>query len=260
MHNEEYCRDRVLKKEGSMKSLFFFAVLSIGLPAVASAQDTAAGAGKTVLYQNDSLTVANILNECGIKNLTVEEVAKFENGRVVSLDLSNRDIAQDGIKRVPTSIGLLSELKIFIAKNNSLTELPFEFFRLTKLIKLDLASNQMATVPLAISTFENLESLDLRHNGIEWLPPEIGKLKKLVALQLWGNKLIDLDPSVTLLPSLKEIYLKDNRMTTLPEGITRMKSLTYIDFQGNKLCKLSPTLEAWLVKKDKHFRENQVCW
>jgi hypothetical protein len=208
---------------------------------------------------DDLITIKTILSQCGFAKAQVEDVAKFENGRAVLLDLSNKDFSGDGIKVLPSVIGELTELRALILKDNKITSLPFEIFKLKKLQKLDLASNSVEIIPASISEFKNLDSLDLRYNGIVTLPHEIANLTNLKYLQLWGNKLVEVGKSIILLPQLAELYLKDNRLTQLPDGLAKMKTLTYIDLQGNFLCNVSPKIDAWLKEKDKRYRMLQKC-
>jgi len=207
----------------------------------------------------DLVTVKTILTQCGLTKARVEEITKSENGRAVWLDLSNKDFSSEGINVLPSAIGELTELRTLILKDNKITTLPFEIFKLKKLRKLDLASNSVEVIPASIAELENLDTLDLRYNGISSLPPEIAKLYKLKYLQLWGNKLVEVEKSIILLPELAELYLKDNRLTQLPDGMTKMKSLTYIDLQNNFLCNVSPKIDAWLKEKDKRYRMLQKC-
>jgi Leucine rich repeat len=209
---------------------------------------------------NDTLTVQHILNECGLVTVKVEKVTVWDSGRVVSLDLSNKDFSQDGIKILPAAICSLTQLRTLLAKDNGITAIPVELFTLKRLQTLNLANNKISFIPPQLGELVNLDTLDLRYNGFGSLPPEIGKLKKLVSLQLWGDKIIELEPVITTLPLLKDLYLKDNRLTTLPEGITAMKSLAYIDLQGNSICKPPPKIDTWLKKSDKRYRETQKCW
>ncbi|MBN2189504.1 MAG: leucine-rich repeat domain-containing protein [Chitinispirillaceae bacterium] len=222
--------------------------------------DGAAAGDSAAPKHNDTAVVRQVLDECGLVAVKPEQVTAWDSaGRVVGLDLSNRDLSTDGIAVLPAAIGGLNELRTLEAKNNSITAIPFELFNCKMLVKLDLASNKITFIPGAIAELKNLETLDLRYNGFGYLPPEIGALKKLVSLQLWGNKMVELEPAVTQLPALKEIYLKDNRLTTLPEGITRMKSLVYYDLAGNSICNPSQKIDAWLKKDDKRYREAQRC-
>jgi hypothetical protein len=251
-----------------MRTLLFALLVSFGLWAAVPVQDTAgtaSGSGLAVKdsvaapQYNDSATVHQILNECGMITVKVEKVTVWDSGRVVGLDLSNSDLSQDGFAVLPPAISSLTQLRTLVAKDNAIAVIPPELFTLKNLQKLNLANNKISLVPPQIGELENLESLDLRYNGFGTLPPEIGRLKKLVSLQLWGNKMVELEPAVTRLPALKDMYLKDNRLTTLPDGITVMKSLVYIDLQGNFICKPSPKVDAWLKKGDKRYREGQKC-
>lgn len=238
-----------------------FALLSASIVTIfAQESRTSQNSQGTAPGVEDLVTVKTILGQCGLANKQVEDITKSENGRVVWLDLSNKDFSSDGIKVLPSVIGDLTELRTLILKDNKITSLPFELFKLKKLQKLDLASNGVDFVPASISELEELDSLDLRYNGIATLPPEIAKLSKLRYLQLWGNKLVEVERSITLLPRLAEIYLKDNRLTQLPDDFAKMKTLTYIDLQGNQLCQVSPKIDAWLKEKDKRYRHLQKCY
>jgi Leucine-rich repeat (LRR) protein len=210
-------------------------------------------------FSDDITIVQTIVEKCGMEGVGASDVVTEENGRVVTLDLKNREISQDGISFIPAEIGQLTALKVLIASGNIIDSIPSEIGQLTELTKLDLASNRIVAIPPTIGNCINLTHLDMRYNRLTVLPPEIGNCKKLFLLQLWGNKLTEVTDAITKLPVLEEIYLKDNRLTTLPVGITRMK-INYIDIIGNKMCDLSPKLDAWFKKKDKRYRETQKCW
>jgi Leucine-rich repeat (LRR) protein len=212
-----------------------------------------------VSADNDMAIVTTILNACGMTDVSAQLVTEVANGRVVSLDLSNKEIAKDGISIIPPEIGQLTALKKLLCSNNIITKLPDEIGNLTQLEQLILQSNRIDVLTTAIGKCESLVDLDLRHNQLDVIPGEIAYCKKLTRLWLWGNKLSMLNSAVTQISSLRELYLKDNRLTTLPPGIMKM-DLTYFDVIGNKICDASPELKAWLIKKDKRYRESQRCW
>jgi Leucine-rich repeat (LRR) protein len=209
---------------------------------------------------DDSSIVKAILDQCGITDRSVSEVAIFEKGRVVSLDLTNKDVVKDGFKVLPPEIGKLAALRTLICKNNSISVIPLELINCSQLVKLDLRSNSIIEIPLEFGRLTNLVELDMRYNKLEALPYTIGSLKQLEILRLWGNLLSSIQASITLLPALKELYLKDNRLTSLPSDLTIMKSLKYIDVEGNKLCDIDPKMDSWLKIKDKSYRQGQKCW
>ena len=207
---------------------------------------------------SDASIVQSLLEKCGLSGATVSDVAVMENGRAVTLDLSNKDVSKDGITVLPSEIGQLTALRELICTENSIKTIPPEIGNCVKLRKLNLASNRIVVIPPEIGKLKNLTSLDLRHNGIEKVPAALGKCGNLEFLWLWGNKMSELDPAITKLKKLKELYLNDNRLTTLPIGITRMR-IIYIDLVGNKLCNLSPALDAWAKKIDTKYRSMQKC-
>lgn len=237
---------------------FIIGALFFALPL--SSQTASGDSLATPSTFDDYLTLKNILKECGISDARLSEVSRMENGRVIFLDLSNKDVTQDGLQILPYLIGNLTELRTLIARDNVIKSIPDVVFTLKQLRTLILASNRIVSVPPEIGNLVNLDSLDLRHNAIESLPGEIGGLKNLAYLQLWGNKLTAIPGALVQLPRLKDLHLKDNRIASLPEGIITMKSLKFIDFQGNKLCALSPRMEAWLKARDQQYRALQKCW
>jgi hypothetical protein len=225
-------------------------------------EDTTATAIPGMTYQEEMLVVRAILDSNGFGDISASAVATEDpkTGRMVKLDLANKEIAKDGLKRLPASIGQLSALRSLSLADNSLASIPSEIGNLTELRELDISNNDLTSVPPSIGNLANLQKLDLRNNEIESLPVELYNLKNLWYLQLWGNELTALSEALGNLTSLKEIYLKGNKLIMLPNAITKMPSLTYYDIQLNSLCKVTPQVEAWLRKKDKRYHEAQKCW
>ncbi len=208
---------------------------------------------------DDIATVQKIIDQCSMQGVNVNDIATIENGRVVSLDLNNRDISGDGLRFLPSDIGKLTALRVLSCSKNSIDTIPSEIGSLSELQRLDMSSNRLVALPARIGDLVNLTHLDLRHNRLSVLPSNIGQCTKLVSLQLWGNKLVSLEEAVTRIASLEELYLKDNRLTELPSAITTMK-LRYIDIIGNKLCNLDPKIDDWLRKRDPRYLSTQKCW
>jgi len=236
-----------------MKKMLCIAVALLAL--TASAQDTAAVSDAV---SDDAGVVQSILTKCGL-TLAVSDVATLEDGKVVSLDLKNRDISQDGITFIPPDIGKLTELRVFICSGNIIDSIPAEIASCSKLQKLDFSSNHLKVLPGFLGSLKSLTHLDVRHNLIETVAPEIAQCSSLFLLQLTGNKITELPASIVKMSSLKELYLKDNRLTTLPPAIAKVK-FQYVDFIGNKLCTLPPALDAWAKKVDKQYKAQQKCW
>ncbi len=208
--------------------------------------------------ESDATVVQSILDKCGLSGVTAGDVAVLEDGRVVTLNLTNKDVSKDGISLIPPEIGRLTMLRELTCNNNSIEAIPSEIGNCFNLRKLVLASNRIVAIPPEIGKLKNLTVLDLRHNSIEKVAPEIGKCSNIEFLWLWGNKLTELDPAITQLRKLQELYLNDNRLTTLPVGIIGMR-IRYVDISGNKLCNMSSLLDTWAKKIDKDYRSMQKC-
>ena len=214
-----------------------------------------------LLYQNvqagDIEVVESILKQNN-SELRIEEIATFKEGRIIELNLNNKDFGKEGIKILPPEIGKLTELRVLTVNDNDLTLLPKEIFNLKKLIILEIKNNNLVSLPPGIKKISRLLTLDLRHNEIKELPEEIGKLKSLVKLHLWGNELKTLPSTIGSLTSLKELYLRGNRLTHLPVSITRLKP-TYLDILDNYLCNVPGKVIRWLEKYDKNYKSLQFC-
>jgi Leucine-rich repeat (LRR) protein len=251
------------KEEYMLKSTLLLVIVTVTIAFTQQDSVTAPASTSTdnaVVAADDSPIVRAILDQCGITDRGVSDVAVFENGRAVSLNLTNKDVVKDGFKAIPADIGKLVALRTLICENNSISAIPLELINCSQLSKLNLRSNAITEIPLEFGRMTSLVDLDMRNNRLESLPYTIGSIKSLQILRLWGNQLASIQASITLLPALKELYLKDNRLTTLPMDLIKMRSLTYIDVEGNKLCNVDPKMDSWLRIKDKSYRQGQKCW
>jgi len=68
------------------------------------------------------------------------------------------------LSKIPTTIGLLTNLKVLDLSNNRIESLPEEIGNLTKLSKLDLKNNQLTSLPNKISKLRNIKELDISAN------------------------------------------------------------------------------------------------
>lgn len=208
--------------------------------------------------QTSDLGVVESILEKNNLDWNIEEVATFNNGRIIELNLNNKNFGKEGIKTLTPEIGQLTELKELAINDNDLIILPKEIFNCVKLTKLEIKNNNLLSIPSDISKLSRLTVLDLRNNELKELPPEIGKLKLLSKLQLWGNELISLPSEIGKLSSLRELYLRGNRLTGLPLSITKLK-LTYLDMLENQLCDVPRRIDRWLKKYDVNYEMLQYC-
>jgi hypothetical protein len=210
-------------------------------------------------YADDLRVVRSILDANGMSGISETEVSVEQDGRMVQLDLTNKDLESFGMRKLPAEIGKLDALKKLVLAHNSIKLLPEKIGNLRKLEILDAGHNEIEAVPASIGKLTNLRKLDLRRNEISSLPAELYTLPNLWYLHLWGNELTSISPKIGNLKSIKELYLKGNELKSLPLVLTRKKSLTYIDYSDNKICNPEGKLKAWLIKRDKRWREFQLC-
>ncbi len=210
---------------------------------------------------DDKAVVRSILEKNGLKDVSINDITELSrDGRVIVLNLNKRGIDGVGLSVFPTDIFKLTALRGLFLKGNALREIPDEIGTLTDLIELNLADNiDLGKLPPGIGNLRNLKKLDIRYCGLTDLPPEIGNLKNLEYLQMWGNGFIELPYNITELTGLKELYLKNNKLTKIPYDMIRMDNLKYIDVQLNYLCNLLPEVEAWLLSRDRRYKDHQYC-
>ena len=123
----------------------------------------------------------------GLNSVYYSEQTEFENGELVSLDISDL-----GITKLPRDLFVgLTKIKKLHASFNSIESLEKETLApLVDLEFLNLYGNNIGKVD--DETFEKNEKiywLDLRSNEIETLPKSIGGLKNLDYLFLQNNPL-----------------------------------------------------------------------
>lgn len=188
----------------------------------------------------------------------INSIATFKNGRIVTLNLNNPEVGNEGIRTLPPAIGQLTALEVLTINDNDLSQLPREITNCTNLRRLEIQNNSLSSLPPGISKLVNLRVLDIRNNSLDALPMEIGNLKSIVKLQLWGNRFVTLPDAIGNLSTLKELYLKGNRLSNLPVSITKL-NIKYIDVIDNELCGLKGPVDTWLKKFDEKYSSLQKC-
>ena len=210
----------------------------------------------TVPAENsDRNAVVNILAKNNL-NWDIDKRATFEEGRIIALDLDNRDIASTGMTQLQPEIGNLTELRVLTINDGQLSSLPLEIFNCTKLLRLEIKNNYLTSIPIGISKLTDLTEIDLRNNELEKLPLDIVKLKSIFKIQLWGNKLTLLPSKMGDLLTLRELYLNNNRLIKLPANITNLE-LTYLDISFNYLTKNTTSVDTWLNKYNNQYKNEQ---
>lgn len=115
------------------------------------------------------------------------------------LHVTDIDLQENEIKRLPDDFGLLCRLKRLNLKRNHLGSLPGSFTWLDKLVHFDLTENLFTTLPEDIGKLKSLETFIVSKNSLIEVPATIYQLRKLTKLDLSSNGLCHLaiKPPVT---------------------------------------------------------------
>ncbi len=185
----------------------------------------------------------------------------LEEQFTVEYPLSNTvlDLAELDLDEIPTQIGLLTHIiKLRLYGNHLLKRLPSEISRLKNLKILDLQECPLGSLPPEIGHLNQLEELNVRNNHIETLPPEFIHLENLTYLDLKDNYLHLFPIEICKLKKLRYLYLSNNQLKAIPPAIKQLKSLRQLDLNHNQLAEIPPEIGQleWLFSLD--LRNNQL--
>ena len=143
--------------------------------------------------------------------------ASANNSSTTDTTVANKhtlDKSGKGLTKVDATIYNQTDLTSLNLSNNSLTSLPSEMGRLTKLQVLRLDNNKIEGSLIGeIRLMSDLRVLSASGNNMSGLPAEIGQLNKLVELDLSNNKLTELPNELRQLTGLKKLNLSGNKVS-----------------------------------------------
>ena len=160
------------------------------------------------------------------------------NGKKVNKDITNLNLSNNKLTKLPVEIGQLTQLTILNLSYNNLTHLPVEIGQLTQLTTLIIYGNNLTQLPVEIGQLTQLTTLIIYVNNLTQLPVEIGQLTQLTTLNLSNNKLTHLPVEIGQLAQLTTLHLQNNKLTQLPVEIGQLAQLTTLYLSYNKLTQL----------------------
>jgi len=186
----------------------------------------------TFLNYSTILKFQEIVNlEGTYYKIEIDTVAKTELNTFLKEKCNNKkmSIEQDylyligyQLTNLPSSIGILVNLKELFIYDNQLTSLPVSIGNLINLKELSISVNNLTSLPDSIGNLINLTNLWVNHNQLTNLPSSIGNLINLRYLGLNNNKLSELPKD---LPKLKYLTIANNRIKSIPKNL----NIEYID-------------------------------
>lgn len=102
-------------------------------------------------------------------------------------------------------------------------------------------------LPIEICKLSKLKNLTISFLSLTKLPKEIGNLKDLNELNLWVNNLTELPKEIGLLTNLIELDISENPIKILPDEITNLINLKKFDFDYENI-EFSELQYDWLFE------------
>ena len=100
--------------------------------------------------------------------------------------LTNLDVSDNKLSRIPTDVGGLAVLESFDVSGNHLRTLPKEMEELEELRVFSCARNRIRWFPGNIYRLESLEEWDLSENLLKELPVTVGDIQLLQSTRVWA--------------------------------------------------------------------------
>ncbi|KAL3913184.1 MAG: hypothetical protein SGILL_006590 [Bacillariaceae sp.] len=146
---------------------------------------------------------------------------------------------------LPSELGLLTSLKVFVARGNELSSvIPPEIGNWTAIRQLDLSRNKFAgPLPSEIGNFADLFFFEVSANSLSGiLPTEIGLMQNCELLYFEDNVLFTPIPTeIGNLGLVKEIKGGSNVLLSLPSELGRLTSASTISFHDASIPGMIPS-------------------
>lgn len=150
--------------------------------------------------------------------------------------VTNLDLSENKLKRIPHSIRKLKHLKSLDLSKNEIKRIPCFIKNMDSLVELKLNYNQIKSLSKRdIRKLKNLKSIHIGANMISELPDNLELLTQLQTLNLGINQINRVPPSFSELKKLEHLIFYRNEFPAIPEEIWELEKLKEIDFYHNKI-------------------------
>lgn len=186
------------------------------------------------LFQLRQLPSLTSLETLHLRN-TQRSLANFPPSLENLLSLSDVDLAQNALPRVPEALYSLPNLRRLNLSDNEIAELSAAVEMWQKLETLNLAHNKLRALPSALCKLQSLRRLYVSDNQLDFegIPAGIGKLGALEVFAAAHNRLEMIPEGLCRCGSLKRLNLSSNRLITLPDAIHLLGDLDCLDLKNN---------------------------
>lgn len=165
---------------------------------------------------------------CGLSEFPVEVFDLADTLEVLNL-------SGNSLTSLPDDLCRLTRLRVLFASDNAFTHLPESIGQCQQLQIVGLKANRIEQVSAAALP-PRLRWLILTDNCIEYLPDELGRRPDLQKLMLAGNRLRALPTTLADCHKLELIRIAANRLTELPDWLLSLPALAWLAYADNPLC------------------------
>ena len=170
-------------------------------------------------------------------NITLEDLRGRQATSLTDLNLSNNKV-----RRVPESIGRFESLKKLSFNNNQVEYVSNKLSSLRSLEEIHFYKNKLQSIPEPVYSLPKLKVIDLYFNEIEKADVRLNQMKSLEVLYLSNNRIVSLPDNLGQMEQLRELYLHNNRLINLPPTIGTLPALTVLRVNDNSLLEFPPFL------------------
>ncbi len=177
-------------------------------------------------------------------NLSCSRVISFPDNIFTFMpNIEDLHIEENSITKLPSSIGLLSNLTRLVASSNCLSEIVIPFGGLNKLSHLDLHTNNIKHITSDIWACPSLKVINVSSNFMTLFPPPPAQMH-FSKVQGSGPPSQSSDQALPPLAlSLEEFLAADNRLTDeIGDVIVLFKQLRVLNLSYNRLFDLNDSL------------------
>jgi hypothetical protein len=162
---------------------------------------------------------------CGLHEFPQEIFALADSLEVLNL-------SDNSLSALPDDLSRLSKLRVLFCSGNHFTQLPEVLSSCVHLEMVGFKANRIREVAAAAIS-PGLRWLILTDNQISALPHSIGNCTRLQKLMLAGNQLAELPEAMRGCIGLELLRISANRFQSLPEWLLQLPRLTWLAFGGN---------------------------
>jgi len=177
------------------------------------------------LLSGELMGIRHLKLSCGLTHFPSEIIDLADTLEIL-------DLSGNSLSALPDDFSRLTKLRIIFCSNNDFTELPEVLGRCPELSMVGFKANRISKVSAKAIPIK-LRWLILTDNDLEELPEEIGHCAQLQKLMLAGNKLQSLPVSLAQCRRLELLRVAANQLNEFPSWLLSLPRLTWLAYSGN---------------------------